>query len=244
MNPKTALITGSSRGIGLAIAQEFATHSYNIILNNRKSTQELNDAHKLISSTNTSIDSITADVSDYDQALAMFDRITNRFGNVDILINNAGVDYIGLFQDMRPEQWRSVIDINLNSVMNCTHLAIPSMIENKHGVIVNISSVWGQAGASCEAVYAASKAGVDAFTRSIAKELGPSGIRVNAVACGAIDTDMNNWLSENEKTAINEQIPLMRFGSAMEIAQLVYYLCSDQAGYITGQIINADGGWL
>ena len=178
------------------------------------------------------------DVSDYDECKKAFEKI----GDIDILINNAGVSYLGLFTDMAPDEWKRVIDVNLISVMNCTHLALPSMIRKKSGVIINISSMWGERGASCEAVYSAAKGGINAFTKAIAKEAGPSGIRVNAVACGVIETKMNEWISREERQVLMDEISLERFGLPEEIAETVLFLASDSASYINGQIITADGG--
>jgi 3-oxoacyl-[acyl-carrier protein] reductase len=187
---------------------------------------------------------VRADVSDYAEAKRLFDQVTARFGGVDVLINNAGVSHIGLFNEMPPGGWDALMRANVNSVFNCCHLAAPYMIAKKHGVVINISSVWGLAGASCEAVYSASKGAVNSFTKALAKELGPSGVRVNAIACGVIDTGMNDWLDDEEKTALTDRIPLTRFGSVSEIANLTVFLASEASAYITGQVIAADGGFI
>jgi 3-oxoacyl-[acyl-carrier protein] reductase len=187
---------------------------------------------------------LCADASDFTQATALLERTRQTFGDVDILINNAGVDWFGLFQDMEPSAWENVMRTNFFSVLNLCRLIIPNMVARKKGVIVNISSVWGAAGASCEAVYAASKGAVNAFTKSLAKELGSCGVRVNAIACGAIRTRMNDRLTADETNALCCDIPAARFGTPEEVAELAYFLASDQAAYLTGQIIGLDGGWI
>ena len=174
----------------------------------------------------------------------MFLQIQDAFGPVDILVNNAGISHIGLFTDMTPEQWQHVLNVNLGSVLNCTHLAVPAMVHNKTGVILNISSMWGEAGASCEAVYSVSKGGINAFTKAMAKELGPSGIRVNAIACGVIDTEMNACFSEEERAELADEIALMRFGKPEEVGRFALTLASESASFLTGQIITLDGGML
>jgi len=240
----TVLITGSSRGIGRAAAEEFNKNGFNIILNCSKSVDELDETVTHLKETNPNVIGIVADVSDFESALDMFRTANTRFGGVDILINNAGIAHMGLFSEMSPAEWQRVMDVNINSTLNCTKLALPYMLERKSGCIVNISSVWGLTGASCEAVYSLTKGAINAFTKALAKELAPSGIRVNAVACGVIDTVMNSTLDAAEKASLAESIPMGRFGTSLEIADLVCFLCSNKAEYITGQVIAADGGWI
>ena len=174
---------------------------------------------------------------------AMIDYTVEAFGKVDVVINNAGISYIGLLQDMSPEEWDRIVRTNLTSVFNCSKLAIPHMLEQKSGKILNISSVWGNVGASCEVAYSATKGGINSFTRALAKELAPSNVQVNAVACGAIDTDMNHFLEKEELEALKEEIPAGRLAKPEEVAQLLLQLARSDS-YLTGQIIGFDGGWI
>ena len=234
---KTAVITGSSRGIGKAIAEEFAKNGYHVILNASKSADELNEAYEEFLSKGYSCEAVLADVSDYEECKKLFIKAP------DVLVNNAGISHIGLFTDMTPESFKHLIDVNLMSAFNCSHIALKTMIRNHCGNIINISSIWGERGASCEVVYSASKGGINSFTKALAKEVGLSGIRVNAISCGVIDTKMNACFDEEEKAALCDEISLARFGKAEEIAKLAYFLAEDdKSGYINGQIITADGG--
>ena len=240
--PKTVLVTGSSRGIGKEIAYQFAANGYQVILNGYNQKNQLNQTAEEFQRLGYAAIGIAADVSDYQQCQYLFQKARETFGQIDILINNAGISHVGLFTDMTPREWSKVIQTNLFSVFHCTHLALPEMIRKKEGIIINISSIWGQRGASCEAVYSASKGGIEAFTKAIAKEMGPSGIRVNAIACGVIDTQMNQWLTEEERSQLQDDISLMRFGKPSEAASLAYFLASPQSSYLTGQVITLDGG--
>lgn len=240
---KTALITGSSRGIGRAIAIKFAQMGYNIIINCAHNENELLNTKSEIESCHVSCISFLGDMGDYNTVRRLFEQIEKQFGSIDVLVNNAGISYIGLLTDMTPDDWNKVITTNLTSVYNCCSFAIPYMLKKKSGKIINISSVWGYAGASCEVAYSASKGGMNAFTRALAKELAPSNIQVNAIACGAIDTEMNHFLSEDERKSLIEEIPADRFGQADEVAELAWQLACAPA-YLTGQIITLDGGWV
>ncbi|MCD8215066.1 MAG: SDR family oxidoreductase [Clostridiales bacterium] len=241
---KTVLITGSSRGIGRAAALAFGRWGYNVALNCVKNREAMEKTAEEIKSLGAKTEGYVCDVSDYGTVCNMVKAIENRFGGIDVLVNNAGVSFYGLFQDMKEEEIRRVIEINLMGVFNVTGCVLPYMISKKEGAVINISSVWGNVGASCEAVYSASKGGVNAFTRALGKELGPCGIRVNGISCGCIDTEMNSNLNKEEKAALAEEIPLMRFGKAEEIGELILFLASEAASYINGQIITADGGFL
>lgn len=234
---RTAVITGSSRGIGKAIAEEFCKNGYFVVLNASKSIAELEETYKEFKNKGYSCQAVTANVSNYDECRKLITY------NADVLINNAGISYIGLFNDMKPSDWKEIIDTNLISVMNCTHIAIPYMLKMHSGTIINISSMWGEKGASCEAVYSATKGGINSFTKAMAKEIGPNGIRVNAVSCGVIDTKMNACFNDEEKEALIDEISLMRFGKPEEVAKLVYFLAdNEKSGYVNGQIISIDGG--
>ena len=241
---KTVLITGSSRGIGKAIAMKFArTGNYNIVINCAHKKDELLKTKSEIESMGVPCLAFCGDMGDYGTVCELFRQIEDRFGAVDVLINNAGISYIGLLTDMTPDDWNRVISSNLTSVFNCCSLAIPMMLKKKSGRIINISSVWGNVGASCEVAYSASKGGMNAFTKALAKELAPSNIQVNAIACGAIDTEMNQFLSEDDRLSLIEEIPANRLGQANEVAEFTYQLATANA-YLTGQIISLDGGWI
>ena len=187
--------------------------------------------------------SILADVSDYESCKSLLTEANEHFGPIDLLINNAGISHIGLFQDMTPDEWQRVMNVNIGSVMNLCHLVIPSMVHRHHGRIINISSVWGNVGASCEAVYSASKGAINSFTKALAKELAPSNIQVNAIAFGAIETPMNAWLSKEEADALADEIPSGREGTKEEAAQMIC-MVADAPDYLTGQILTMDGGWI
>lgn len=244
LKKKTVLVTGSSRGIGKAIALAFGRAGCNVVLNASKSLAQLEETKTLLEQENIPVLAFLADVSEYESCRGLFAEIEKKFGSVDILVNNAGISHIGLFTDMTPAQWQRILSVNLESALNCTHLAVPSMVHKKDGVILNISSMWGEIGASCEAVYSASKGAINAFTKAMAKELGPSNIRVNAISCGVIDTEMNACFSEEERQALTEEIPLMRFGQPEEVGDLAVFLAGQKAKFLTGKIITLDGGMI
>ena len=239
---KTVLVTGSSRGIGKAIAYKFAQEGYNVVINGAKNQESLQQTKTEIEQYKVSCLAYLGDMGDYDRAKELFLLIKEQFGHIDVLVNNAGVSYIGLLTDMSPQDWNKVISTNLTSVYNCCSLAIPNMVKDKSGSIINISSIWGNVGASCEVAYSASKGGMNAFTKALAKELAPSNIQVNAIACGAIDTEMNQFLTNEELLQLTNEIPSGRLGRADEVAELVYNLTNNE--YLTGQVIGLDGGWI
>lgn len=243
MPRKTVLVTGGSRGIGKAIAIKFAKKGYNVAISCIHNEERLNQTKKEIESYQVSCLAYLGDMGEMSHCEEFFAAVKKQFGSLDVLVNNAGISYIGLLQDMSSEDWNRVLQTNLTSVFNCCKLAIPVMLEKKQGKIINISSVWGTAGASCEAAYSATKGGINALTKSLAKELAPSGIQVNAVACGAIDTEMNQFLGEDELISLIDEIPAARLGTAQEAADLVYHL-GYKNSYLTGQIIGLDGGWI
>ena len=240
----TALITGASRGIGAALACRFAAEGYHLALcchNSYETLQAL--ATKLETTCSIQVLCFRGDVGDYTFICDMVQKTLDTFGQIDVLINNAGISYIGLLTDMDITDWNRIVATNLTSVFSTSRLAIPHMVHEKKGKIINISSVWGIAGASCEVAYSACKGGINSFTKALAKELAPSNIQVNAIACGAIDTEMNQFLDEEERNALLEEIPAGRMGRAEEVGKLAYQLGSEDS-YLTGQIIQLDGGWI
>ena len=240
---KTIVITGASRGIGKAIAIELAGKDTNIVINCVNNVDKLNEVKSIIEEKGSVCETFIGDMGNYSDVQKMFDMCLQRFGQVDVLINNAGISVVGLFQDMGENEWHRICNTNIDSVFNCCHFAVKDMMKRHFGKIINISSVWGLYGASCEVAYSATKGAVNSFTKALAKELAPSGIQVNAVACGAIDTEMNGHLSDDDKASLAEEIPAGRFGNPQEVAELVKSLAGMNS-YLTGQIITLDGGWI
>lgn len=240
----TVLITGASRGIGKAIAELFAENNYNVVINYRSSDVKAHELYNKLVKNNRSAMLIKADVSNREQVDEMYAKIKVAYGGVDVLINNAGIAEQKLFTDVSEDDWDNMFDINVKGMFNCTQAVLNDMISNKYGKIINISSIWGLVGASCEVAYASSKAAVIGFTKSLAKELGPSNICVNCIAPGIIDTDMNASLDDKAINELKEQTPLIRLGSVEDIANLALYLASDKANFITGQIISPNGGFV
>ncbi len=243
MSKRVVLVTGASRGIGKAIAVKFAKKGYHVIINCAHREQELMQAKREIESYQTTCIAFLGDVGEMGVCEKLFEQIRKQYGTLDVLVNNAGISYMGLLQDMNSADWDRLIRTNLTSAFNCCKLAIPLMLEAGQGKIINISSVWGQTGASCEVAYSSTKGGINAFTKALAKELAPSNIQVNAVACGAIDTEMNRWMDEDELIRLVEEIPAGRLGRAEEVADFVYHL-GYKGTYLTGQVIGLDGGWI
>lgn len=234
---KIVLVTGASRGIGRQIAKTLSNKGYIVIANYNKSEES---ALKL-KQEESNIEIYKADVSKREEVKNMINFILEKYGKIDVLINNAGIAQNKLFTEVTDEDWNYVINTNLYSTFCVTQEAVPSMIREKKGCIINISSIWGIVGASCESIYSISKAGIDAMTKSLAKELGPSNIRVNSIAPGMIDTEMNKNLKNEELQEIKEEIPLERIGNTIDIARCVEWLIEDN--YTTGQIISINGGW-
>lgn len=239
---KTAFISGASRGIGEAIARALAREDYHLALTCRNSEKELEAlAKELRESCRVQVLTFVGDMGDPAFVAAAGKATLDAFQNVDVLINNAGISHVGLLTDMTAEQWNHLLSVNLSSCFYTAKAFVPAMVATKSGRIINISSMWGSRGASCEAAYSASKGGMDSLTKALAKELAPSNISVNAIACGVIDTAMNDCFTPEEKAALAEEIPFGRFASCQEAAQTVLALLSAPP-YLTGQIIGLDGG--
>lgn len=244
MKEKNVLITGASRGIGEACAKLFAAEGFHIFLNCNHSIEKLKKVKAEIEEIYPdSCTLVPGDVSDPDAVREMFRTIHSTCQGVDILINNAGLAHIGLLMDMTDGEWDRIIQTNLSSVFYCCREAVKDMVRTHSGRIINVSSMWGSAGASCEAAYSASKAGIHGLTKALAKELAPSGIPVNAIAFGVIDTTMNSQLDDEERRELEEEIPAGRFASPEEAAQMILRVAQSPA-YMTGQIIGFDGGFL
>lgn len=238
-SPKYALITGASRGIGASIAESMAKEGYHLYLTCRHSSEKLTEiASYLTSRYRIECTPITSDMGNPDDVDSLFTQISS----LDVLVNNAGISYMGLLHEMSIADWREIMSTNLDALFYTCRKAIPLMLQNHSGRIINISSVWGNVGASMETAYSASKGGANSFTKALAKELAPSGIQVNAIACGLIDTDMNRFLSDEEREALCSEIPADRICQPEEVAQTVLSLLHTPE-YLTGQIITIDGGW-
>lgn len=234
-----ALITGASRGIGKAIAQALAHEGYELYLTCDRTFDICEKvAAEIAEKENVSVTAFEADMSDEKAVMGLFDKI----GDIDVLVNNAGISYVGLLQDMSYADWSRVMAVNVDSMFLTSKAALPGMIRAHKGCIINISSIWGNTGASMEVAYSASKGAVNSFTRALAKEVAPSGIRVNAIACGIIDTDMNKCFSGEELESFVNEIPADRMGQTDEVAQMVVLL-TKAPDYLTGQVVTLDGGY-
>lgn len=240
---KTVLITGAACGIGRACAIEFARAGYFTIINYNKSEKESIALEDEIKGFGGQCVRICADISKKSEAQKLFTEIERLGLGIDILINNAGISSVKMLCDTEEEEYNRIFDINMKGVYLCSREATRNMVSKKWGRIINISSVWGVYGASCESVYSASKAAVIGFTKALAKEFAPSGICVNAIAPGVIDTKMNKCFSDEEREALKNEIPAGRFGESSEVAKLALFLAGDNASYITGQVIGIDGGF-
>lgn len=238
---KTIIVTGASRGIGANIATELANSGYNVILNYNKSEEAAVKIKNELNSEGKNIEIFKADVTKREDVKKLIEFAIQKYGQIDVLINNAGISQIKLFTDIADEDWENMIQTNLTSCFYTTQEAVRYMIHNKNGCIINISSIWGSIGASCEVHYSAAKAGLDGMTKALAKELGPSNIRVNSIAPGIINTEMNSKLSKEDINNIAQEIPLQRIGYPQSITNCVKWLIEDD--YTTGQIIAINGGW-
>ena len=237
---KTAIITGAAGGIGEGIAKELDSLGYNLIINYRTSEEK---AKALASSFKSAI-AVKGDMKNYAEAEALIKIAYESFGTIELLVNNAGIAKTALFQDFTDEDYRNIFDTNVLGAMNTSKAVIPYMLKNHSGSIINISSIWGICGASCEVLYSASKSAIIGFTKALAKELGPSGIRVNAVAPGVIKTKMLDNLSEEDLSLLKEETPLGILGTPEDVAKSVSFLASEDAGFITGQILSPNGGFV
>lgn len=241
MEKKIIIITGASRGIGREIAKTLAREGYTIIANYNKSEREAQKLKKELQEENKEIDIYKANIANEEETQEMIKYIIKKYKKIDVLINNAGIDKIQLVTEVTKKDWDEIINTNLYGTFYISQQAAKNMIQNKQGKIINISSIWGQIGASMEVVYSISKAGVDGLTKALAKELGPSGIQVNSIAPGFIKTEMNSNFNEQEINEIKDEIPLQKLGECTDIAKCVKWLIEDK--YVTGQVIAINGGW-
>ena len=241
---KVALITGSSRGIGRAVAAKLAGDGYAVCINYIERQDKAEEHVKALTAAGCDAMCFQADVADADAVDAMVNAVRERFGHISLLVNNAGIARQCLFQDISREYWKRIFDVNLNGAFNTIQAVLPNMLHEHSGCIINTSSIWGLHGASCEVAYSATKHAIVGLTRSLAQELAPSGIRVNCVAPGVIDTDMVQVLGSDTLAELTEDTPLGRLGMPEDIAALVSFLASDAASFITGQVITSDGGFI
>lgn len=241
---KIALVTGASRGIGRETALLMSKNGYTVAVNYNNSKEMAENLVTEIKQSGNDAFAIKADVSVYNEVNCMVDFIINNYGKIDVLVNNAGISKQILFTDIKELQWDKMFDVNVKGVFNCCSCVVPSMISRKYGKIINISSIWGLTGASCEVHYSASKAAVIGFTKALAKELGPSGINVNCIAPGVILTDMNSMLDECTINELKSETPLRSIGSAIDVANAVLFLADDKSSFITGQVISPNGGYV
>lgn len=240
----TVLVTGGNRGIGAAIAERFASAGMNVVIHYLQAHEAANEVARKCLKYGVRVLTVTADLKSKDQILKMQEKLNLHQMVPDILVNNAGITHFGLLSDVTEDEWDHVMNTNLKGIFLCTQAFLPHMITQKYGRIVNVSSVWGMTGASCEVLYSTTKGGMNAFTKALAKELAPSGITVNAVAPGAVDTSMLHHLNEQEKQSLINDIPVGRLAQPEEIASLVYFVALPESSYITGQIISPNGGWM
>lgn len=241
---KVAIVTGASRGIGRGISIELAKEGALVVINYSKDLKGAEETLRLINDFGGYGKIIKGDISDFNTCASIVDETLKAFGKIDILINNAGRSEIGLFMDSTKESIDNLIGVNLLGTMYMAKNVLNHMISRGTGSIVNISSIWGDVGASCEVVYSTSKGGLNLFTKSLAKEVSAMGIRVNAIAPGVIETEMNSFLSLDEKKELEEEIPMGRFGDVSEIGKAVVFLCSENCKYLNGQIIKIDGAFI
>ena len=239
---KVAVITGASGGIGAATARRLATEGFRLVLGYCRSREKAEALCRELRAAGGEAVTFRADITRPAEAAALIDHAVAEYGHLDVLINNAGIAKIKLFTDITPEEWRQMFAANVDGVYHCCRAAVPHLVRQHSGAIVNVSSIWGLCGASCETHYSAAKAAVIGFTQALAKELAPSGVTVNCVAPGAIDTEMNAHLSPEERRALEEEIPLGRMGTPEEAAAAIAFLAGEDARYFTGQVLSPNGG--
>lgn len=244
MKKKTVLITGGVRGIGKAMSKAFAKEGYNVLVNFNKSENGAKELYTILNEKNFSVKLFKADISNREDVEDMVDYCIKEFGGLDVLVNNAGVSQDKLFIDITDEDWDNMMNINLKGSFYCSQAALKYMISEKKGNIINISSIWGISGASCEVHYSITKAGIIGMTKALAKEVGPSNIRVNSIAPGVINTDMLSGYNEEDIDVLVEETPLMRLGTPEDIANCAIFLASDKSNFITGQVISPNGGFV
>ncbi len=241
---KTVIITGASRGIGRATAELFAIHGYNVVINYFKSEKEAFDLQLKLTQKGYRAIACKADITELTQVEGMVEQCCSAFGSIDVLINNAGIAQQKLFSDISDYDWELMMDVHVKGMVYCCRCVLPHMLRVKSGKIINISSIWGMVGSSCEVHYSTAKAAVIGFTKALAKELAPSNINVNCVAPGIIDTDMMASFSEQEKNDLAEMTPALRLGTPADVANAILFLSSEQAGFITGQVLSPNGGFV
>lgn len=241
---KYALVTGGSRGIGAAAVRLFAERGWGVAVGYRESGEAAEALARGLNSRGVPALAVRADVADQEQVGRMVDSVLEKFCQLDILVCAAGIAHTGLISQIDGEQWRRLFAVNVDGVHHCCRAVLPHMLARRSGSIVTLSSMWGQVGASCEAAYSATKGAVIAYTKALAKELGPSNIRVNCVAPGVIDTKMNAHLSPGELAALADETPLGRIGTAEEAAAAIAFLASDEASFLTGQVLAPNGGFV
>lgn len=241
---RIAVVSGGSRGIGAAVCRALARDGYTVIIDYRESREKAEALEKELKSSGFNAEAYCCDVRDEDAVKGLFEYVAGKYGRIDVLVNNAGISHYGLITDVSIMEWNDIFDTNVKGVFLMCREGLKSMISEKSGRIVNISSMWGICGASCEAAYSASKSAVIGLTKALAKEVGPSGITVNCVAPGAVQTDMMKELSEETREMLKEETPLGRLGTPEDIAEAVAFLVSDRASFITGEVISSNGGMV
>ena len=242
---QVVLVTGASGGIGKAVAEKFAQNGYRVAVHYHNGKERAEALQKQLEQQGCSVMTVQADLRDSMQVQAMIGQIERSWGGVDVLVNNAGVAQQKLFTDVTDEEWRNMFAVHVDGAFYCARAVLPGMIHRKHGSIINVSSMWGQTGGSCEVHYSAAKGALQAMTKALAKEVGPSGIRVNCVAPGVILTEMNTRMFDQDTLeALKEETPLETLGTTEDVANMIYFLASAEAGFITGQIIGVNGGMV